>query len=228
MVEIRAEGEVVGDSAFEGLHRRLVARIPGWNHSVSGILNAWHRRKLVHKVYRAEARIAREKPPCWSKAPDPQYNGNLLNLDRNPAEQLGLTWGVELKTPDLEEWMEDIHGGSSSSKTQTSKNGWTTSIEARASLDADIANYRLKHSSSRLLVPIEESARYQHQVARIDGFTIVSRKDSGQLPLSKWSVEITLKATKYSTSRDNRWRKLRLDLQTRVESMPSNLRRDDS
>jgi hypothetical protein len=122
MVEILAEdeveGEVVGDSAFEELHRRLVARIPGWNHSVSGILNAWHRRKLVHKVYRAEARIAREKPPCWSKAPDPQYNGNLLTLDRNPAEQLGLTWGVELKTPDLEEWMEDIHGGSSSSKTR--------------------------------------------------------------------------------------------------------------
>jgi hypothetical protein len=59
MVEIRAEGEVVGDSAFEELHRRLVARIPGWNHSVSGILNAWHRRKLVHKVYRAETRTAR-------------------------------------------------------------------------------------------------------------------------------------------------------------------------
>ena len=82
MVEIRAEGEVVGDSAFEELHRRLVARIPGWNHGVSGNLNAWHRRKLVHKVYRAEARIAREKPPCWSKAPDSQYNGNLLTLDR--------------------------------------------------------------------------------------------------------------------------------------------------
>jgi hypothetical protein len=41
-------------------------------------------------------------------------------------------------------------------------------------------------------VPIEESARYLHQVARITGFTIVSRKDSGQLPLSKRSVEIYL------------------------------------
>ena len=61
MVEIRAEGEVHGDAAFEEAHRRLVARVPGWNHSVSGILNAWNRRKLVNKVIRAEAKIAREK-----------------------------------------------------------------------------------------------------------------------------------------------------------------------
>ena len=65
-------------------------------------------------------------------------------------------------------------------------------MQGLASLDADIANYRLKHASSRLSVPVEESARYLHQVARIDGFAIVSRKDSGQLPLSKRSVEIYL------------------------------------
>ena len=61
MVEIRAEGEVFGDAAFEEAHRRLVARLPNWNHTVSGIYNAWHRRKLVNKVIRAEAKIAQEK-----------------------------------------------------------------------------------------------------------------------------------------------------------------------
>jgi hypothetical protein len=61
MIEIRAEGEILGDLCFQELYNRLIARDPTWNHSVSGIHNAWHRRELVKEVVRAETITRRKK-----------------------------------------------------------------------------------------------------------------------------------------------------------------------
>jgi hypothetical protein len=61
MLQIRAEGEILGDACFEELYKRLLSKDPAWNHSVSGIHNAWHRRDLVQYVIRAEAKAKQEK-----------------------------------------------------------------------------------------------------------------------------------------------------------------------
>lgn len=62
MLEIRAEGEILGDACFDELYKRLVAKYGSdWNHSISGIHNAWHRRDLVTRVHRAEARAEQQK-----------------------------------------------------------------------------------------------------------------------------------------------------------------------
>lgn len=67
MLQIRAEGEILGDACFEELYKRLLARDPTWNHSVSGIHNAWHRRNLVAAVQRSEAMARREQEELQKK-----------------------------------------------------------------------------------------------------------------------------------------------------------------
>jgi hypothetical protein len=44
--------------------------------------------------------------------------------------------------------------------------GFVTNL--RASLDADIADYRIKHSASRLSVPMEQSVSRLHHVTKVD------------------------------------------------------------
>ena len=62
MLNIRAEGKIIGEKAFQELHNRLLATFGvEWNHTVSGIHNAWFRRDLGKRVKRQEARKKAQK-----------------------------------------------------------------------------------------------------------------------------------------------------------------------
>lgn len=55
MLAIHAEGEITGDETKVECHKRLIAEYGDkWNHTVSGIQNAWHRRGLARRVKREE------------------------------------------------------------------------------------------------------------------------------------------------------------------------------